>query len=272
MFQAFRPFSPMEMIIGGIKTFVVDPHNEIMHHWFGEHVRQKRSLVAFRIDAHHDMFHCSPALPAREGKERLHFLERLLPYIKDYSRTNVNEGNFTCPAFHYGALGALYHFNPIKGRLDAYGRASGSVAVDAPNTVDRRANGLAGPARGGRWIFWDKEKTPLRGDPQGPKAAPLPAAISLTEFQNEMEDCLLPTAIGIDLDGLYANEDRRPVEDIVPGRLKAAGRLLEMIERPTFICIARSQTPRSYIPAEAVDRVQDATLGLIREVYGRGQP
>ena len=269
MFQAFSPFSPIEMLICGIKTFVVDPHNEIMHHWFGEHVRQRQSLVAVRIDAHHDMFHCSPALPAREGRERLHFLERLLPYIRDYSRTMVNEGNFTCPAFHYGVLGALYHFNPIKGRLDAYGRACGLATEDAPNTVNKRA---AGASRAARLIFWDERKTPLKGDPNGPKAAPLPQAISLTEFQNDMEDCLLPMAIGIDLDGLYANEDRRPVEDIVPGRLKAAGRLLERIERPTFICIARSQTPRSYIPAEAVDRVQEATLGLIREVYGRGQP
>jgi len=175
----------------------------------------------------------------------------------------VNEGNFTCPAFHYGALGALYHFHPAKGRLDAYGRACGSETKDAPNTIEKRETGAA------RWILWDEDETRLKGDANSPKTAPLPRQISLNDFCNDMQDCQLPIAIGIDLDGIYANEDRGLVEDIVPGRLKAVGRLMESIPCPAFICLARSQTPRSYIPAKAVDRVQDATLGLIRQVYGR---
>jgi len=261
--QASNHFSPIEMSICGIRTFVIDPHNEIMHYWFEEYLRRRCSLIAVRIDAHHDMFQFCPALPAREGREKQHFLERLLPYIQHYSRMKVNEGNFTCPAFHYGALGALYHFHPAKGRLDAYGRACGSETKDAPNTIEKRETGAA------RWILWDEDETRLKGDANSPKTAPLPRQISRNDFCNDMQDCQLPIAIGIDLDGIYANEDRRRVEDIVPGRLKAVGRLMESIPCPAFICLARSQTPRSYIPAKAVDRVQDATLGLIRQVYGR---
>lgn len=236
------------MFICGIRTFIIDPHNEIMHYWFEEYLRRKCSLVAVRIDAHHDIF-----------------LERLRPYIQHYSRTKVNEGNFTCPAFHYGALGALYHFHPAKGRLNAYGRACGSETKDAPNTIEKRETGAA------RWILWDEDETRLKGDANSPKTAPLPRQISLNDFHKDMQDSLLPIAIGIDLDGIYANEDRRRLEDIVPERLKAVGRLLESIPCPAFICLARSQTPRSYIPAKAVDQVQDATLGLIRQVYGKGQ-
>ncbi len=78
--HVFRPsrFSPVELSIGGIRTVIIDPHNEILPHWFGEFLRQKCRLVVVRIDAHHDMFHCCPALPAREGREK--FLP-LLPFL-----------------------------------------------------------------------------------------------------------------------------------------------------------------------------------------------
>jgi len=157
-----------------------------------------------------------------------------------------------------GAIGRVAELHAVY-----YGRACGSETKDAPNTIEKRETGAA------RWILWDEDETRLKGDANSPKTAPLPRQISLNDFCNDMQDCQLPIAIGIDLDGIYANEDRGLVEDIVPGRLKAVGRLMESIPCPAFICLARSQTPRSYIPAKAVDRVQDATLGLIRQVYGR---
>jgi hypothetical protein len=259
---ASRLFSPVEMLIGGIKTVIVDPHNEIMPYWFGEFLRQNRSLIAVRIDAHHDMFHCCPTLPAREGRKMLDFLERQMPYIHHFSRSMVNEGNFTCPGFHYGVLGALYHFHPGRVRLEAYGRISGEETEDPPRTAEKSI------ATGGRWIFWNGEETQLRGDEDGPKAAPLPRRLSLSDFQRDMQDCQLPIAVGIDLDGLYGNDDRGLAEDIIPQRLLAVKRLLLSVSRPAFICIARSQTPRSYIPARAVDTVQEAALGMIRALYG----
>ena len=103
-------FSPVELFIGGIKIVIIDPHNDIVPYWFQEFLRHKCSLIVVRIDAHHDMFHCCPALPAREGREKFQFIARLMPYLQDYCREKVNEGNFTCPGFHYGAVGALYHF------------------------------------------------------------------------------------------------------------------------------------------------------------------
>ena len=51
-------------------------------------------------------------------------------------------------------------------------------------------------------------------------------------------------------------------------RLAGVRRVLESVARPEFICLARSQTPRSYVPAKIVDRVQESALGLIREIYG----
>ncbi len=255
-------FPHVELDINGIKTIIVDPHNEIMPYWFMEFLRRKCSLIALRIDAHHDMFHCCPALPAREGRERHHHLQRLLPHLEGYSRSMVNEGNFTCPAFHYGVIGALYHYHPGRERLEAYGRARGSETEGPPKTRVKSRPG------GSRWIFWDGEEIDLAGDEASPKTAPLPRHINLHDFQRDMEDCMNPVALGIDLDGLYSNGDRGPVELLLRKRIDAVRPLLQSVGRPAFICLARSQTPRSYIPESAVDLVQRAALGLIREIYG----
>ena len=261
--SAFADRFPHVMLdINGIKTIIVDPHNEIMPYWFMEFLRCKYSLIALRIDAHHDMFHCCPALPAREGRERHHHLQRLLPYLQQYSRSLVNEGNFTCPAFHYGVIRALYHYHPGRERLEAYGRASGSETKDPPKTREK-----SGPG-GSRWIFWDGGETDLAGDEASPKTAPLPRRISRHDFQRDLQDCLHPVAVGIDLDGFYGNDDRGPVEMLLRKRIEAVRPLLLAVSRPAFICLARSQTPRSYIPERAVDLVQRAVLGLIREIYG----
>jgi len=159
-------------------------------------------------------------------------------------------------------VGALYHFHPGENRPDAYGRVFGSATEDPPKTIE-----LSRPGEG-RWIFWDGEETRLKGDEKSPKTAPLPRCLSLKDFQKDMQDCLLPTAVGFDLDGLYGNDDRGPVEDIVRKRMAGVRAVLESVAQPAFICLARSQSPRSYIPAGAVDLVQNAALGLIREIYG----
>ena len=162
-------FSPVELFIGGIKIVIIDPHNDIVPYWFQEFLRHKCSLIVVRIDAHHDMFHCCPALPAREGREKFQFLARLMPYLQDYCREKVNEGNFTCPAFHYGVVGGLYHFNPQENQIDAYGRVSGSETIDAPELprkaltqMKEKANGLSGM------------RTQSSSKARAPKALPYP--------------------------------------------------------------------------------------------------
>lgn len=253
---------PIERFIGGIKIIIIDPHNHIFPYWFRESLQHRSRLVAVRIDAHHDMFHYCPALPAREGRDLFEFLSRMMPYLQNYCREKVNEGNFTCPAFHYGALAALYHFHPKDNRIDAYGRISASEAIDEPRTVERRVN----PGKGkGKWIVWDENSTGLQGS--SAKTVPLPDRIALSDFRRDMQDCALPTAVGFDLDGLYGNSDRGSADKVMKQRLAGVRKILESVARPQFICLARSQMPRSYIPPKVVDRAQESALNLIREVY-----
>jgi hypothetical protein len=209
------------------------------------------------------MFHYCPALPAREGREKFQFIARLMPYLQDYCQEKVNEGNFTCPGFHYSVVGALYHFNPQENQIDAYGRVSGSEMIDSPRTAEKSAHPNQ---RKGKWIVWDETITSLKG--QSAKSSPVPQKITLNDFERDLQDSLLPTAVGFDLDGLYGNDDRGPPDEVVKKRLGGVRRVLESVARPAFICLARSQTPRSYVPEKIVDRVQESALGLIRETYG----
>jgi hypothetical protein len=233
----FRSF-PVELSIGGIKIIIIDPHNHILPYWFREFLRHRCNLIVVRIDAHHDMFHYCPALPAREGREKFQFLLRLMPYLQDYCREKVNEGNFTCPGFHYGAIGAVYHFSPKENQINAYGRVSGSETIDAPRTAEKRATSGEGK---GKWIVWDENSNQLLGS--SAKTIPVPRMITLNDFHRDMQE-------------------------IIKKRLAEVRKVLESMERPQFICLARSQTPRCYIPERIVDRAQKSALGLINEVYG----
>jgi hypothetical protein len=63
----------VELSIGGVKIIIIDPHNHIVPYWFREFLRHRCNLIVVRIDAHHDMFHYCPALPAREGRKNSNF-------------------------------------------------------------------------------------------------------------------------------------------------------------------------------------------------------
>ena len=96
----------------------------------------------------------------------------------------------------------------------------------------------------------------------------MPGKITQSDFKSDLEECELPVAVGFDLDGLYGNGDRGPPEEVTKKRLAGVAQVLQSVTRPAFICLARSQTPRSYVPERIVDRVQESALGLIKEVYG----
>jgi hypothetical protein len=157
----------------------------------------------------------------------------------------------------------VYHFNPKENQIDAYGRVSGSETIDAPRTAEKRATFGEGK---GKWIVWDENSTRLSGS--SAKTIPVPRKITRNDFHRDMQDCLLPTAVGFDLDGLYGNGDRGSPDEIIKKRLAEVRKVLESVARPQFICLARSQTPRCYIPERIVDRAQKSAVDLINEVYG----
>ena len=241
-----------------MKTVIVDSHNEVLPHWIREYVAHKLPLVVVRIDRHHDMFPKCPLLPAREGWGIFEYLDRMMPAICEYARRSLNEGNFTCPAFHYGIVGSVYHFDPRKEIIDAYGRVHEGKFVDAPRTVTRSA--FIGGKRI-EFIDWDGEEIKLKK--QGRKRVPVPQSIGADAFCEDMESCRYPIVIGFDLDGLCSIDDADSTRKTIGMRLKRAKSLLECISSPVLACIACSQTPRAYVPPELVDGLKEAALSLM---------
>lgn len=245
-----------------MKTVIIDCHKEVLPYWFKEYLRLELPLVEVRIDQHHDMNHECPTLPAREGRQILKYFSEIMPYILEYAKREINEANFTCPAFHYGIIGAVYHFNPRGEEIEAYGRVSGSEFTDAPKTK-REAVSIGGKII--NRILWDKALTKLRI--RGGKPIPVSQKITMDEFRRDIEDSSFPIVIGFDLDGIYGIGEGKPIEEVLEKRLGRVKSLLECASSPSFACIARSQTPRRYVPREMVDGLQEAATNLIRTIY-----
>jgi hypothetical protein len=197
-------------------------------------------------------------LPAREGRQIFDYLAKIMPCIYEYAKGKLNEGNFTCPAFHYGIVGALYHFNLSENKIDAYGRVSGEDFIDAPKTT-MIPSSIAGNKI--NRIIWDKALTRLRH--QGGKIIPVPQKLQIDSFKDDIENSRFPIAIGFDLDGICGIDEKDQTEEIVGKRLERVKNLLDCISEPVFACVARSQTPRTYVPPELVDHLQQIALALL---------
>ena len=247
-----------------MKIFVVDSHNEVLPYWFDEYLRLKLPLVIVRIDQHHDMNQECPVLPAKEGRQIFEYLAKITPYLSEYAKRKLNEGNFTCPAFHYGVVGALYHFNPRENKIDAYGRISGDNIIDAPKTT--MISSFIGGKRINR-IIWDKALTKLRRHKGN--VIPIPKKLLLDTFKYDIGDSRFPVAICFDLDGLCGIDDEGQTEEIVGRRLERVKDVLDCLSAPVLACVARSQTPRTYVPPELVDYLQQTVMHLIeRRCFG----
>jgi hypothetical protein len=245
-----------------METVIVDSHKEVLPYWLREYQRQRYPLVVVRIDQHHDMSHECPAFPAREGRQIFEYLEKIKHYILEYTEREINEANFTCPAFHYGLIGALYHFNPRARQIDAYGRVSGSKFIEAPKTKNKTT--LIGGKRHNR-IVWDENLTKLRT--QGGKVTPAPQKITIDEFKKDLLKSCFPSAIGFDLDAICGIGENSLTKEEMCNRIDKSRHVLECVSSPTFACIARSQTPRAYVPPLLVDSLQEAVVNLIEETY-----
>jgi hypothetical protein len=247
-----------------MKTAIVDAHNEVLAYWFRERLELEHPLVVVRIDEHHDMFHECSALPAKEGRTNVEYLAHIISsYITDYAKSEINEGNFTCAAFHYDIIGALYHFNPRDDEINAYGRIAGSKFLDAPRTKEICTT-FAGKRK--KWIVWDEILTRLRR--HHGKTTPSPRKLTLDSFRREIEGNLLSVVICFDLDGLYGVKDKNSMREVVTKRLMKSKQVLDCVQSPIFAGIARSQTPRRYVPSEIVDSLQDEVLNLIFLLFG----
>ena len=89
----------------------------------------------------------------------------------------------------------------------------------------------------------------------------------MEEFSRDIEESSFPTVISFDLDGICGIGERKPTREVLEKRLGRVEHVLECVSSPAFACIARSQTPRRYVPSEMVDSLQEAATNLIQTIY-----
>jgi hypothetical protein len=245
-----------------MNVIIVDSHNEVLPYWFRAYLKLKLPLVVVRVDKHHDMNQECPVLPAREGRNIFDHFDKIMPYIFEYAKEKLNEGNFTCPAFHYGIVGALYHFNPRNKEIDAYGRVLGGNFINSPRTTLKSI--FIGGNRINR-IFWDGARTKIRC--RSGKVIPVPQSLPLDVFKHDMDGCENPIVIGFDLDGLYGIDEKGPPQEEVTKRIERVNNVLECVSSPILALVARSQKPKAYVPPMLVECLQETAVHLIERWY-----
>ena len=154
-------------------------------------------------------------------------------YVKE-----VEIAHFICPAVHEGIISEVYHVNPRTRVIEHYSASALST---------HEFNGQ---------LFWDRQQ----GD---------------VPFFRRLEQHgrlhLLPgtkTIVDIDLDGIHNmhHDDGYDCQFYLDNITYTAA-LLRSLPRPQGITIARSQTPETYVHPALVDRLQQGTVSMLREVY-----
>jgi len=102
---------------------------------------------------------------------------------------------------------------------------------------------------------------------QGGKIVPVPQNLKFDSFRDDIEGSRFPVGLCFDLDGIYGIDDKDQTDEIVGKRLEKVKDVLDCVSTPVLACIARSQTPRTYVPPELVDRLQQIVLALMERRY-----
>ena len=243
---------PREINISGIDGVVVDPHNEVFPFWWNIFTGQP--AVVIHVDHHDDMAAWAKTWE-NESKDGELFLE-------SYSR-HLGIDNFISAAMFYGKVGPVFHIDPRKDHVDAYGRVGGGH-LSHPELEDSFGT-----------IIWKgiHEKGKL----------PDPTKLSYEEFIKELRGYKGPIILDTDLDAFECVTDpgykdqwqisREELLDIVLNppdvpRLQKVVNLLSHIPRPQHISIAKSLTgSRIWTPHYRADALEFETIKEYSQLY-----
>ncbi len=226
----------LEYSLGGIPTFVFDPHNEALLFW---HQYAKRPSVLLHIDDHPDRAITDSFSYVKETTKIETFLEYAMRY--------VHRGSFIMPAFHEGIINVMYSFSPYRpNQGDSNGRILNGEVVPAMTKVIERGN----------IVF----------EPDSPFFTKLTLNDIIKDFSSIK---YLDYILDIDLDAFMGIHDSRRERKRYVKRIEQISYLLHRIPRPQLITIARSQNPDSFVPREFVDTLEAAVLDMVNGVFSR---
>ncbi len=251
------PSVPLEqrLDIAGIPTLVVDPHHHVLPFWFGQ-LQGKSPAHLFHVDAHSDMLYVRyrsrerPVLPPRDSAA-----------LQSYVMNELHEGNFICPAVRLGLLHSIYHYNPrLKNAADVYKGKSVRFREEVSlNTVYRC--GVDENIHKIHSLEWSELNF---------NHFPPHRRTRINSVIRRVNDNSHSLALDIDLDAFQCLLEPRD-DDLSHGayqrRLATTLDVLARMRKPSFITIARSQTPNTYVPPDKVDQIQEDLLAGLRRLY-----
>ncbi|MBS3079471.1 UPF0489 family protein [Candidatus Pacearchaeota archaeon] len=226
---------PRVLNIAGIKTVIVDPHNEVFSYWYNlVNSSSEISIPAalLHIDKHDDLWERKNVINGED--------------IDSYAR-NLDISSFIAPAFHYKIIDKFFWFNPRK---------------FFPRTiVDCKTHEHENQ------IFWNDASSF-----HIPRTR-LSFTFLMTYRLNHHKGSLI-VDIDLDAfldkhDAHYLKyrTNRNACFRKVEKRIKGARRLLRRIKKPDLITIARSQNPNFFTPPEYVEYIEGRVLEVLGGLY-----
>lgn len=250
--------SPQTTSISGIPTAIVDQHWEVFPFWYS-HVKTHSQIpaVVIHVDNHKDLADGAKALPLSQ--------ESLETYLQD--QDNLQIANFVSAGFYHRLVSEFYHINPRKRPAEKIGDRN------IPNIAD-----LLLQIKRGR-IKWKDDLKEI--DEYFPKLKTLKTTeLSYQKLARDLQSYKGKLILDIDLDAFenisdipqHARSTIKQFEKMYAAenwdlRIARTAKLLTHLPRPSLITIARSQTPYLFCPAEYVDKIQEALLRKLGEIY-----
>jgi len=232
---------PRSFKIAGIDSLVVDPHNEVLPHWYKT---PNPPAVLVHIDKHPDMDTINTTTFETVKKE---WSWESIDSISKYAKHCISVSDFISVAIHYGLVGVVYYFDPREDNIKAYGRVMNGELVNRPKTKENDSG----------MIKWNPETT-----------SPIPQSISIIQSIEDLSKCKYPIILDIDLDAYLCTKDLNGQDPSVAKiRFQNVEDVISKLPKPTIITLARSQSPTLWCPMDKVDHFERKTIDYLESLY-----
>jgi hypothetical protein len=105
---------PERTSVRGIKTHIVDPHNESFPYMHNLSSKEEVPLVVWFVDSHRDLLGRVKVCEIKNRGFHAEYGDEVITDPMEYARKCLKVDNFNCPLVHLENMSAFYYFDPPK--------------------------------------------------------------------------------------------------------------------------------------------------------------